>query len=241
MTADFDDQWQHMMSPEFFQQTKGQFEFDKKRVKEFLNITGFRWNHKKIIKNKKCLDVGCGPGRWTWAMQQLKGIVSSIDISEEAVKRCRIINPDCHKKDIFELVPNPVYDFVLAWGVLHHTHNTQEAFSKVVTQVKKGGVFHIMVYNKENDWAYDGFRGDNCVENHSLWEKLTWQEKIEKCNSKVREYGGDTHGWFDAFNPKYNWSHTKEEVKGWFEEEGFEKINIRMIKQNININGVKIS
>lgn len=225
------------MLQEYFEQTKKQFEFNDNRVKEFLYFTSLRW-HKDKIKNKRCLDVGCGPGRWTYAMQKLGGTVTSFDVSEEAVKQTKKINPNTFVYDIENLKPDPSYDFVLAWGVLHHTPSTKDSFLKVCSQVKKGGILHVMVYNKENDWFYDGFRGDKCLEKHKEWELLSFEEKLEKCKDKARMAGGDTHGWFDAFNPKYNWSHTKEEVKKWFEEYGFSNIKIKMVKQNININGV---
>lgn len=239
--ADFDEQWKNVMEKEYLTYNVGQFDFTKKRVKEFLELTGIKkWYQKdSFIKNKICLDAGCGPGRWTYAMKELGAVkVDSFDISEEAIKRCRIVNPDAYVFNIMDLEQNPKYDFVLSWGVIHHLQNTREAFSKVSSQVKKGGMLHIMVYNKENDWAYDGFRGDTCVEKHNFWEKLSFKEKIELCKKKAQSAGGDVHGWFDAFNPTYNWSFYVDDVRKWFEDEGFSNITVRMIKQNINMNGI---
>lgn len=239
--TDFDKQWKDVTGEDFLTYNKDQYVFNKKRVKEFLNYTGIKtWFRKdSFIKNKICLDAGCGPGRWTFAMQQLGAKqVDSFDISSEAIKKCKEINPNAYVQDIWDLEPNKIYDFVLSWGVLHHTKNTRKAFSKVSSQVKKGGMLHIMVYNKENDWAYDGYRGDTCVDKHEEWKKLTFQEQIEMCKNKIKTAGGDIHGWFDAFNPKFNWSHSADEVKQWFEEEGFTNIKLRMIKQNINMNGI---
>ena len=108
-----------------------------------------------FIKNKICLDAGCGSGRWTYAMQELGAkSVDSFDISEEAIKRCKEINSNARIFDIWNLKPNPIYDFVFSWGVLNNTKNTRQAFSKVASQVKKDGMLHVMIYNKENDWAY---------------------------------------------------------------------------------------
>jgi len=239
--TDFDKQWNDVMGKENFSANNNYLEFNPQRVKDFLNYTGIKPWFKKdsLIKGKICLDVGCGPGRWTYAMQQLGASkVDSFDLSPEAIRKCKEINTDAYVSDISKLKPNPKYDFVFCWGVLHHTENTRESFSKVTSQVKKGGMLHIMVYNKENDWAYDGYRGDSCVAKHEEWKKLTFQEQIEMCKNKVETGGGDIHGWFDAFNPKFNWSHSADEVKQWFEEEGFTNIKLRMIKQNINMNGI---
>ena len=239
--TDFDKQWKDVLGEDFLTHNLEQFHFNKKRVKEFLNYTGIKSWYKKdsFIKNQICLDAGCGPGRWTYAMQQLGAKqVDSFDLSSEAINRCKKTNPKAFVQNIWQLEPNPIYDFVLSWGVLHHTKNTREAFSKVVSQVKKGGMLHIMVYNKENDWYYDGFRGETCVKKHEEWEKLTFEKQIEMCQNKGKTSGGDIHGWFDAFNPTFNWSHSADEVKKWFEEEGFSNIKLRMIKQNINMNGI---
>jgi len=180
-------------------------------------------------------------------MQQLGSKrVDSFDISPEAVKHCKKINLNAYVFDIFELKPNPIYDFVLSWGVLHHTKDTREVFSKVASQVKKGGMLHIMVYDKKYDSDYDGYRGNTCIEKHEEWKKLSFEEKIKMCNDKVKTVGGDTHGWFDAFNPKYNWSFEPNEVKKWFEEEGFIQIKLRkktylnsIPTSQVNMNGIK--
>ena len=180
-------------------------------------------------------------------MQQLGSKkVDSFDVSSEAIKRCREINPDAYEGSIFDLKSNPVYDFVLSWGVLHHNKNTREAFSKVASQVKKGGMLHIMIYDKKYDHEYDGYRGETSIEKHKEWEKLSFKEKIKICENKVKTIGGDIHGWFDAFNPEVNLSFTPKEVKKWFEEEGFEKIKLRVKSHfnsiptsQVNMNGIK--
>ncbi|MFY9300885.1 MAG: class I SAM-dependent methyltransferase [Candidatus Nitrosotenuis sp.] len=240
--ADFDEQWKNVMGKEYLTYNKNQYEYNRKRVEEFLELTGIKkwYERDSFIKGRICLDAGCGPGRWTYAMQQLKAArVDSFDISEEAINRCRTVNLNAYVYDIMNLEAKQEYDFVLSWGVLHHLEDTRMGFSKVASQVKKGGMLHIMVYNKENDRFYDGFRGPSCVEKHAFWEKLSFDEKVELCRKKAVELGGDIHGWFDAFNPKYNWSFSAHEVREWFEEEGFSDIKLRMVKQNINMNGVR--
>lgn len=265
--TDFDEQWESLMDKKYFKQylpelnmkstlssrryvsawlrkfrglmhhNVTQFDYHPKLVKEFLKLIGEGKAY--LIKNSICLDAGAGPGRWTYAMMQLGAErVDSFDISEEAIKRCRKINDNTFIKDIFELTPSHEYDFVLSWGVLHHTANPRLAFSKVASQVKKGGTFHVMIYNKENDSFYEGFRGDKCLENHEKWINLTFDEKIKMCEQKAKKYGGSIHGWFDALNPKYNWSFEIEEIRKWFIEEGFSNIKLQTAQPNINMNGI---
>jgi len=242
--TDFDEQWKNVMDEEHFNEMKGKFDFTQKRVEEFQKLTDIKDNG---LSGKICLDAGCGPGRWTYAMQQLGAQkVDSFDVSSEAIKRCKEINPDAYVGSIFDLKPNTLYDFVLSWGVLHHNKNTREAFSKVASQVKKGGLLHIMVYDKKYDHEYDGYRGETSIEKHKEWEKLSFEGKIKICENKVITIGGDIHGWFDAFNPEVNFSFTPEEVKKWFEAEGFHKIKLRVKSHfnsiptsQVNMNGIK--
>ena len=44
-----------------------------------------------------------------------------------------------------------------------------------------------MVYNKENDLVYEGFRGDTCVEKHKYWMTLNDEEKIALCRKMVEK------------------------------------------------------
>jgi hypothetical protein len=54
----------------------------------------------------------------------------------------------------------------------------------------------------------------------------------------TRLHGGNVHGWFDAFNPEFNFSFSPKQVKNWFEEEEF--LDITLVKEyNINMRGTR--
>lgn len=238
--TEFDYEWENLLGKEVLGNQEKKYECNNDRVKEFLRLTDIKPWYKKdsFIKGKICLDAGCGPGRWTCAMQRLLAKkVDSFDVSEQAIKRCKKINPNAYVFDILELKPNPVYNFVLSWGVIHHTSNPRQTFSKLVSQLKKGGMLHVMVYDKKNDWFYDGYRGEP-TKKRDKWKSLTMEKKLELCKQFAEKKGGNIHGWFDALNPEFNWSYTKEEIKDWFVEEGFSKIKEGDMKSNINMNGV---
>lgn len=218
---DFDYQWKNLPSPHI--------EYNDDRVKEFLQFTGL---DPKFVEGKACLDAGCGNGRYTYAMQRLGAArVDSFDISPEAVAKCKQVNPDAMVVDIMTLKSNPVYDFVLCWGVLNHVPDPRKAFSNVASQVKKGGTLHIMAYHKDTQKPYQEAR--------KVWPHLSLDERLKLCEEKVKAHGGDVHGWFDALNPTYNWSFKEKEPAKWFQEEGFHDVRL-VTKYNINMNGHKM-
>jgi 2-polyprenyl-3-methyl-5-hydroxy-6-metoxy-1,4-benzoquinol methylase len=213
---EFDFQWQCIPSPDI--------EYNDNRIAEFTGFTNI-----KSLEGKYCLDAGCGNGRYTYAMQKLGASkVDSFDVSTEAIAKCKDINSNAFVNDIMNLKPNPIYDFVLSWGVLHHLEDTRKAFSKIVSQVKDGGILHIMVYNIETQGMYE--------EDRKRWPILSIMERMNLCQKKVVYFGGTIHGWFDTLNPKYNWGFTVDEVKKWFEEEGFTGIKV-ITTHNINVQG----
>jgi 2-polyprenyl-3-methyl-5-hydroxy-6-metoxy-1,4-benzoquinol methylase len=214
---DFDYQWKNLPSPDL--------EYTEKRIEELLDYTALK---RDFFDGKYCLDAGCGTGRWTWAMIHMGAKVDSFDISEEAVNVTRTINPKAYVLDIMALEPTQKYDFVLSWGVLHHLQYPSEAFNRVASQVKKEGYFHVMLYHKDTQRSYEAGR--------KIWAGLTEKEKIALCEKMVSEKGGTVHGWWDAFNPQYNWSFHHKEVKEWFKKAGFEDIKL-VKKYNINMIG----
>jgi 2-polyprenyl-3-methyl-5-hydroxy-6-metoxy-1,4-benzoquinol methylase len=217
---DFNYQWKNLPSPDL--------EYTEKRIAELVDHTGLT---DVFFQGKYCLDAGCGTGRWTWAMIQMGAhSVDSFDISKEAVAVCKRINPSAYVMDLMTLQPTEKYDFVLCWGVLHHLEIPMEGFRKIATQVKRGGFLHVMVYHKDTQKVYEHGR--------RLWRTLSDGEKLSLCQKYAMVKGGTVHGWWDAFNPQYNWSYHQNDVKKWFKETGFK--DIRLVKKyNINLIGRK--
>jgi 2-polyprenyl-3-methyl-5-hydroxy-6-metoxy-1,4-benzoquinol methylase len=227
LDGEFDYQWKNLPSKAI--------EYTDDKVREFLKVTGLKKSllgKCAAIKDKKCFDIGCGNGRYTFAMLRLGAAqVDSIDVSSEAIAKCKSINPNAKILSIFDLDPNPAYDFVLSWGVLNHISKPREGFAKLASQVSRKGMLHIMVYHRETQYPY--------VEGRQLWRSYTQEQKIQYCRDMIAKNGwGDMHGWFDALNPEYNWSWHEDEVRNWFEEEGFNDIKL-ITRHNINMQGIK--
>jgi len=217
---EFDFQWQNLPSPAT--------EYIKDRVKELLEYSKLG---SSFFQGKACLDAGCGNGRFTYALQQLGAKVISFDVSPQAVEQCKTVNPQAYIHDIMSLDPDPRFDFVLCWGVLHHLEKPRDGFAKVASQVKSNGILLIMVYHKDTQRIYEDGR--------EKWPSLAHEERIALCNEMIAKHGGNLHGWWDAFNPQYNWSFEPKEIERWFKEEGFKKIKLTK-KYNINMRGERV-
>lgn len=201
--AEFDYQWQNLSDPVI--------EYTEERVRELLRYTNLP---PEFFTGKRCLDAGCGNGRYTYALQRLGGFVDSIDLSPAAIAACRRINPGATVRDLLTLTPNPTYDFVLSWGVLHHTPVPKTAFLRVASQVRPGGTLHVMVYRRGTQKVYTPGR--------RLWPYLPTPARHILCRAHKAVFGGTVHGWWDALNPRYNFSYSLNEVIQWFTEAGFE-------------------
>lgn len=219
MSSEFDYQWNQLPSPKT--------EYNHDRVKELLKFTKI---DRSWFRGKDALDAGCGNGRYTYALQELGCTVDSVDVSDEAVKKCLNVNPKAVQMNILDLPENRKYEFVLCWGVIHHNEVPQKVFNHLSKLVKPNGILHIMVYHKKMQTIYEPYR--------KTWPTLNEVEKKSLCVKLAKQYGGEVHGWWDALNPKWNWSFTEDEVKKWFLDENFRIVRLTK-KYNINMNGVK--
>lgn len=215
----FDYKWKHFAYP--------QTDYAEDRIRELLEYTQLPAD---FFNGKLCLDVGCGNGRFTWAMQELGARVVSFDDSLEAVMRCSRINPEAYTLDLMNLKPNPVYDFVLCYGVLHHLKKPNEGFKKVASQVKKNGYLLIMVYHKDLQKQY--------VIPRFISKLLPLRAKLAFAQWLANRSGGNIQGWFDALNPRYNHAFTEHEVLEWFSNEGFTQA-VMTRKYNVTVIGRK--
>lgn len=214
--AEFDYIWKELSSDKI--------DYSESRVYELLRLTGLSRDY---FNGKEALDAGCGNGRYTYAMQQLGAHVDSIDISSEAIKQCQNINPNAKQMSLFDLRGEKLYDFVLCWGVLHHTPNPHNGFMILTEQLKRGGILHVMIYNRRAQKRYKKWR--------KKFKKLNDEQKLDLC--KRLDHGqGNVRGWYDALSPKFNHSYSPNQIIQWYQDAGFHDIHVADT-HNINING----
>lgn len=204
----------------------------------------------EYFKGKVVLDAGCGSGRWAYALASLGAQVVAVDLTEEGVEithqaTAGFENAAVLQASLFHLPFKPMaFDFVVSWGVLHHTPDTKAAFGRLVPLIKKGGCGYIMVYEKHNPLKFactnllrrilrnfsEESRYRFCrrliIKNpvlHLLLTHLIISDTRYKVTDPV-EISTKQLGLYDAYSPAFNHIHTREEVLSWFEEYGFKKI-----------------
>ncbi len=240
--ASFDFQWANipqgrymLENPEFRKEAAGY-------VQQFSGLPASWFPGKKVI------DVGCGLGRYSWAMCTMGAEVLSVDQSAAGLKRvteaCKDY-PTHRTRQVDLLRPLDIaeqFDLVWCFGVLHHTGDTYGAFKRIAPLVKPGGHIFLMLYGLPrpefvSDYAeineYDAWRRRTC--NKDLAGKL--DAVVQGMRNKEFRVPGEEHihGYFDAVAPPINDLYSFEEVEGWLLEEGFADIRITVPTRNLHL------
>lgn len=102
------------------------------------------------------LEVGCGAGSATCLFAASGAEVTAIDLTEQAVRVTQenvrlqgfdgvsVLRMDAEHLDF----PDARFDFVYAWGVIHHSSAPEQAFAELSRVLRPGGNCLIMVYNR---------------------------------------------------------------------------------------------
>jgi 2-polyprenyl-3-methyl-5-hydroxy-6-metoxy-1,4-benzoquinol methylase len=204
------------------------------------------------FRDKLVLDAGCGSGRWSYALASMGARVVAVDLTDSGVETTREALapfPGCavYQASIFDLPFEPeTFDFVVSWGVLHHTPDTRAAFNRLVPLVRPGGTLYIMVYER-TAWRYRVLT--DLV--RAVMRRLPGPARYRACARLVisspawyrrispwlKVYDGSTartaldrstliFDAFDAYSPRYNHVHTAEEVRRWFAAAGFVDVTL---------------
>ena len=173
---------------------------------------------------------------------------------DEAFAYCRgLENVHIVQGNLFSLpFKRSLFDLVWCSGVIHHTPDAAGAHRALSRHVKPGGTLYVWVYAKRFNpfrfvksvldaarvtrlpepallalskaisypsyallQLYRGIRSIPPLRPRSAWGKRTIRPR------NLREI---QLTWFDALSPEYDSRHTEPEVIGWFEREGFERI-----------------
>ncbi len=227
-------------------------QFSPKLVAQFLADSRIQ---PEFFRGKQVLDAGCGSGRWSYALANLGAELTSVDLTEGGVESTYSgigaePNVRVAQADIFALPFRPEsFDFVMSWGVLHHTPSTRAAFDKLVPIVKPGGTLYVMVYesypqrmvvgtgilrfllrrmSEERRYRFCRHLVLDTRKHPRLVNTLSKYFMLAAYDPLTSPLDPESYqfGLFDAYSPRWNFTHTRDEVAGWFREIGFEHITV---------------
>ena len=109
------------------------------------------------LKEKKVLEVGCGAGLVSGHIAKSGAGLTAIDLTEYSInmtsKRFELQNLDATivQMDAESMnFDDDTFDFVVSWGVIHHSGNMIKIIDEIHRVLKPGGKAFLMVYNKNS-------------------------------------------------------------------------------------------
>ena len=140
--------------------------YDEKSYREFIDRSIHRVKVNRLtnlIKDKRCIDFGCGNGHACFAFLELGAmLVAGIDFGDKSVAYAKRYarSHGWDKKSKFKLTtvyetgfPSDYFDYAIQNGVFHHLSNDEKAIQEVRRVLKKGGWF----------WYYVDGEGAVCM------------------------------------------------------------------------------
>jgi len=205
------------------------------------------------LKNKTFLDIGCGSGLFAASASSLgaKKVVAidvnhkCITVSKLVLSKVSIWDRKINKKTVKFKVESILnrkntlgkYDIVYSWGVLHHTGKMYASFNNTKKLVKKNGLLVIAIYNKHftsSIWKqikYFYMKSPLIIKKALIWVifiiRLLGNLIINQKNPLKQDRGMnfyfDIVDWAGGYPYEYA---SVDEVKRYFEKNGFKTINV---------------
>ena len=197
------------------------------------------------LAGRLVLDAGCGGGRYARLVGGHGARVLGVDLSaavEKAAALCAGL-PEVAivQADLLDLpIVEGAFDLVYSIGVLHHTPDPREAFRQIARRVKPGGRLAVWLYRRNTrpqEWLNTGLRAITTRLPARVLEPLCAGlgglggiPVLNRTLNKVANFSNHPD-WtlrvcdnFDWYAPRYQSHHTPDELRRWFEEEGFAEI-----------------
>ncbi|HEU5117802.1 MAG TPA: class I SAM-dependent methyltransferase, partial [Isosphaeraceae bacterium] len=191
------------------------------------------------------LDAGCGGGRYARLLGAAGARVIGVDLSsavEKAAALCASMpNVRILQADLLNLpLVDRQFDLAFSIGVLHHSPDPRRAFAQVASRVRPGGRLAVWLYRRNTlpqEWLNSSLRvvstrlPARVLEAGSVGLGLLGGiPGLNKTLNKVFNFSNHPD-WtlrvcdnFDWYAPRYQSHHSPDELRRWFEEEGFTDI-----------------
>lgn len=133
--------------------------YDDDLFKQSVDLWKKRWlangESPDFFQGKRCLDAGCGGGRYSFAMRLMGADhVIGVDVGEEGLTDARrrteasgVTGVEFRKGSVLELpVSDAEIDFAVCSGVLHHTPSVERGLAELYRVLKPGGSLYVLLY-----------------------------------------------------------------------------------------------
>ncbi len=208
------------------------------------------------LRGKRVLDVGCGMGRFLDVAARDAAHAVGIDLTRAVDSAAHNLagreNVDLLQADLRSLpLRDGSFDVIYSIGVLHHTPDTRDAFRGLLRLLKPGGTVAIWVYHRppwRRPWLPPSHAFSDAL--RVVTTRLPHGVLLSLCRARARMHDrvknpllakvlrkvipANEHPdfeWrvldtFDWYSPRYQWKHTDDEVRGWFEESGLTDVRV---------------
>lgn len=188
------------------------------------------------------LDAGCGGGRYAALLGRQGARVIGVDLSDAVTKASQLCR-DCPnvaivQADLLDLpIADGSVDAAFSIGVLHHSPDPRRAFREVARCVRPGGRLAVWLYRKNTppqEWINSALRAVTTRLPAAVLEPIAAGLGVLGAIPGVnkswnRLFNFSNHpDWtlrvcdnFDWYAPRYQSHHTLDELRAWFEADGF--------------------
>jgi ubiquinone/menaquinone biosynthesis C-methylase UbiE len=133
--------------------------YDDRLFEESVSLFRKRWQANgepaDFFQGKRCLDAGCGGGRYTIAMARMGARESiGVDVGDAGLVDARrradrlgVSGVQFCKGSVLSLpFESESFDFVCCSGVLHHTPSVEQGLGEIYRVLRPGGSVYLLLY-----------------------------------------------------------------------------------------------
>lgn len=225
----------------------------------FLFQDWIKPNTMAVFKDKDVLECGCGGGQHTSFVAPYARHITAVDLNTVDIARERnkdFSNVTFLGADIADMDLKKQFDVVFSIGVVHHTDDPDKTVSNLIRHVNPGGIIILWVYSLEGNWLVKNLVEQirkifllnlsrsflqiiSKVITFSMYFPIyslyllpfKWLPFYEYFgNFRKLSFHRNTLNVFDKLNAPQVDFISKERIKKWFVDEGFQNLHISHYK-----------